>query len=152
MITAARSPKAVFRSWLVPRAPTPRLRNCASISFRVPPGLVSWQGRVVSPVYTAPKSYITKSAAGGLARGRLHQRHAASRGATEGRPKKQPKNEPTPGHHKKGEPEPATGKKPPSLRKGRTTDKEGMAGHGVRNPPGSVRSYERSRKMRWVLR
>ena len=117
-----------------------------SISFRGPPGFVSWQGRVVSSIHST-QSFIAKSAAGGLTRGRLHRRHTTPRDVTKGRPKKQPKKEPKPGH-KRG-----TGKREKaSLRKGRTTDKEGMVGHGVRKTPRSVRSYERSREMRWVSR
>ena len=127
-----------------------------SLSVTLPAWLVDKAGWLA--VYTAPKSCITKSAARGLTRGRLHRRHTAPRDATAGRPKKQPKKEPKPGH-KRGNRQKGKGLSPPQgkdkaslRRKGRTTDKGGMVGHGVRKTPRSLRSYERSRKMRWALR
>ena len=95
-------------------------RAFQSLSVALPAWLVGKAGWLA--VQTAPKRFITKSAAGGLTRGRLHRRHTTSRDATKGRPKKQPKKEPKPGH-KKGNRQ----KGKASLRKGRTTDKEWLA-------------------------
>ena len=49
-----------------------------SLSVALPAWLVGKEGWLA--VQTAPKRFITKSAAGGLTRGRLHRRHTTPRG------------------------------------------------------------------------
>ena len=63
-------------------------------------------------VHAAPKSCIAKSAAGGLTRGWLRRRHTTPHDVIEGRPKKQPKKEPTPAH-KRGDRQQGKGLSPP---------------------------------------
>jgi hypothetical protein len=95
------------------------------------PAGFSEQGKVVSSIHST-KIVVTKSAADGLTRGRLHRRHTTSSDVTKGRPKKQPKKEPKPGHTSGG-----TGQKGKGLSPQGKDYRQGMVGHGVRKTPRS---------------
>ena len=121
-----------------------------SLSVTLPACLVSWQGRVVGSIHSTRTLYCQVFSRWSDARPVVPMSHDATRrhrGTPEEATEERTQAGPQKGH-KKGEP--ATGNRPLSAREG-LLDKEGMAGHGMRKTPGSVRSCDWSRKMRWAL-